>query len=257
MCLILFALGVSERYPLVLAANRDEYHDRPAAAAGYWPPENAVLGGRDLSAGGSWLAASRNGRLAAVTNHRNGTGRKGARSRGHLVSGFVEGNLEAAAHLDALAPVRSEYGGFNLLLWQRDGLRYTSNHGAGDQTVEPGVHGLSNDALDTPWPKVIVGTRRLTALLRRDTRDPADELLALLHDRAEAPDDALPNTGVTLEWERRLSAPFIVSEQYGTRATTVVLIDSEGRLTFVERSFDRQGEVSAEHRFLVNGFVSG
>lgn len=255
MCLILFALGVSARHPLILAGNRDEYHNRPTAAADFWPPAGQVLGGRDLTAGGSWLAVSRLGRLAAVTNHRDGSGRQGARSRGHLVSTFVSQDNEPGVHLQSLAAEAAEYGGYNLLLWNRQGMRYGSNRGATDIAVEPGVHGLSNDVLDTPWPKVTRGKQRLQALLAEEPPDPAVALFDLLADRAEAPEHALPRTGVSLDWERRLSAAFITSAQYGTRASTVVLVNAQGDLDFHERSFDPEGRLSDERRFHLGGFL--
>lgn len=256
MCLILFAVGVSPRYPLVLAGNRDEYHDRPTAPAAYWPPGEQVLGGRDLSAGGSWLAVSRRGRLAAVTNHRDGPGRTGPRSRGHLVSAFVDGDAPAAAHLDAIAPDHSAYGGFNLLLWQANTMRYGSNRGPANIEVTPGVHGLSNGLLDTPWPKLVSGVAGLQAALQRDTADPTDALLALLSNRTEASKDDLPATGIAPDWERRLSAAFIVTERYGTRASTVVLVDRSGALHFVERSFDPEGQPVGDQRFVMENFAS-
>lgn len=256
MCLILFAVGVSPRYPLILAGNRDEYHDRPTAAADYWPPDGQVLGGRDLSAGGSWLAVSRHGRLAAVTNHRDGSGQKAARSRGHLVSEFVGREAGTRDHLRSLAPIADEFGGYNLLLWDRHGMRYDSNRGARDVAVVAGVHGLSNGVLDTPWPKVTTGKQRLERLLTGDPEDPAPALFELLADRSEASDQSLPRTGVSLDWERRLSAAFITSRDYGTRASTVVLVDASGNLDLRERSFDQDGCLREERRFHIERFTA-
>lgn len=255
MCLILLALGVSARFPLVLVGNRDEYYERPTAPADFWAPQNNVLGGRDLGAGGTWLAVSRQGRLATVTNHRDGRPRPAPRSRGHLVSAFVDGSAAAADHLAAIAPAHQEYGGFNLLLWDGTELRYGSNRGAGDARVTPGVHGLSNDLLDTPWPKVVKGKQRLANLLQEDQEDLPAALFDLLGDRTEAPDHALPSMGVSLEWERRLSAAFIQAETYGTRASTVVLVDGSGTLTFAERSFDCEGRIDDERHFRIENFL--
>lgn len=249
MCLIAVAVDAHPRWRFVLAGNRDEFHARPTAAAGFLDADEHTYGGRDLQAGGGWLQVDRRGagRVAAVTNVRLGRPESAPRSRGALVSGFVEGEADAATYLSTLRPVASEYGRYNLLLW--DGAaHYASNHPAHRaRALEPGVHALSNADLDTPWPK----TEALRAAMRRwlaiDDRhtpregsDLLDPLFAALADPREADDVALPDTGVGRDWERRLSAAFIHGEAYGTRASTVVLVGADG-LWFEERRFGPNG----------------
>jgi len=240
--------------PLVMAANRDEFHGRPTAPADFWPTQPDVLGGRDLQAGGGWIALHRAGRLAAVTNHRDGAGMSAKRSRGQLVSDFVAGNRDAAAHLDGLHATRMEYGGFNLLLYDRFGMHYFSNRTAKRGTIAAGIHGMSNGLLDTPWPKVEAGKRRLRDLLGLPTDVLVQALFHLLADRSVALDSALPSTGVSHEQERMLSSAFILSPDYGTRASTVILLHANGRLDFAERSFDADGALTGERHYQLTGF---
>jgi uncharacterized protein with NRDE domain len=239
MCLILLALGVHSRYPFVLAANRDEFHRRPTAGARHWDDAPDVLGGRDLEQGGTWLALARRGAFGAVTNYRDPANRMGApRSRGYLVSDFVRGNASAREHVTEAVARGSEDDGFNLLAADTTGVWYGTNRGAIVRRLDPGVHGLSNHLLDTPWPKVRRAKAAMTGALGEDGTDLEAALLALLADDRPAPDDELPATGVGLDWERRLSPVFIRAENYGTRASTVVLIDRDGRARLVERTFD-------------------
>lgn len=247
MCLIAVAVDAHPRWRFVLAGNRDEFHARPTAAAGFLDADEATYGGRDLQAGGGWLQVDRRGRVAAVTNVRLGRAESAPRSRGALVAGFIADDATAAHYLDALAPIAADHGRYNLLLW--DGAaHYASNHPAHRTvTLSPGVHALSNADLDTPWPKTealrAAMARWLTAVDRRTPREGGDllePLFAALADSSEAPDAALPDTGVGLEWERRLSAAFIRGEAYGTRASTVLLVGDDG-LWFEERSFGPGG----------------
>lgn len=240
MCLIAVAVDAHPKWWLVLVSNRDEFHGRPTAPAG--PLPGGGFGGRDERAGGGWLQVAADGRIAAVTNVRDGFAEPQARSRGALVAGFVGGTDRAAAALDALDA--AAYGRFNLLLWDGD-LHWASNHPAWRRrALGPGVYAVSNAALDTPWPK----TERLRATLRAWLAGPGDDagpLFAALADRATAPDADLPSTGVPLEWERRLSAAFIVGDDYGTRASTVVRVGHDG-IAFEERRFG-PGGVSEGH----------
>lgn len=242
MCLILVALGAHERYPFVLAANRDEFHHRATAAAGHWSDEPSVFGGRDLEKGGSWLALSQRGALAAVTNYRDPTRKLAApQSRGLLVSSFVR-DTESAEDFVARALAHGElYDGFSLLAADASGVWYGSNRGGAAQRLGPGLHGLSNHLLDTPWPKVRRAKAALRTALQLDGPELADALFALLADDTPAPDAELPSTGVNLDWERQLSPIFIRMDGYGTRASTVVLIDRHGEARFLERSFDALG----------------
>jgi uncharacterized protein with NRDE domain len=239
MCLIAFALNAHPRYRFVLAANRDEFHARPTAAAAFHDDGDRVFGGRDLQAGGSWLLASRAGRIAAVTNVRTGLPEQAARSRGALVRDSLDGDADLATQWRESA---SAFGRYNLLCYADGQASYASNHpGFRAQTIEAGVHSLSNAALDTPWPK----TLRLRQVLQHwvaGDNDDIEPLLRALADPSIAPDHELPDTGVGMALERRLSAAFIVGEQYGTRASSIVLVDDTG-IRFVERSFGPNGSV--------------
>lgn len=250
MCLILFAWHAHPDYPLVLAANRDEFFARPTQTADAWPQSQAVVGGRDLEKGGSWLAVSAKGRLAAVTNYRDGTrAKRGSRSRGLLVSDFVLSDADAATYLARVREEEARYDGFNLLVTANGELLHYAKPGNIVSSVEPGVHGLSNHLLDTAWPKVQRGKSALAALLRESGEGLIDGLFEALSDTHVPSDDALPRTGVSLDWERLLSTAFIAAAEYGTRASTVVLTDRSGATTFVERNFGPGREVLEMRRF--------
>lgn len=236
MCLILLAWQAHPDYPLVVAANRDEYYSRRTAAADFWNDAPDVLAGRDLEAGGTWLGVTRSGRFAALTNYRDPARNKtGAPSRGELARRFLADGQTAENYLSELESCAHRYNGFNLVFGDLDGLWCFSNCGEGEQALAPGVYGLSNHLLDTPWPKVARGKSALNGALQAL---PDEALLfALLRDDSIAPDEALPRTGVSLEWERLLSAAFIHSPQYGTRSATVLLRDRSGRVRFIEQGF--------------------
>ena len=235
MCLVLFAYRHVPGYRLVLAANRDEFYARPTAPADFWADAPGLLAGRDLQAGGTWMGVTRAGRYAALTNYRDPTtARTGGPSRGSLVVDALRSPEPPPAFLDRLAPAAARYDGFNLLLGDADGLYYASNRDGRPRAVAPGLHGLSNHLLDTPWPKVRRGKAALADALREHPPDP-DRLLDLLADAEVAPDADLPNTGVGLAWERALSPLRIVTPDYGTRTSTVLLITDDGHVTFAER----------------------
>lgn len=248
MCLILFAVDAHPAYHLVVAANRDEWFDRPTAPAAFWDDAPAVLAGRDLEANGTWMGVTRGGRFAALTNFRDpAANRPGARSRGALVRDFLAGAGAAPDYLRAVAAEAERYNPFSLLVGDARGLFYFSNRAGAIVPVAPGVHGLSNHLLDVPWPKVRLGKSRLAERLRGEV-DP-DALLAALDDPVPAPDDALPRTGVALDWERDLSPVRIRTRDYGTRASTVLLVSRDGCVTFVERSFDAVGAATGTVRY--------
>jgi uncharacterized protein with NRDE domain len=243
MCLILFAHDAHPRYRLALAANRDEFHHRPTRPAAFWDDAPNVLAGRDLVEGGTWMGVTRGGRVAAVTNFRRGTsGRNEARSRGALVGDFLTGDARPETYARRMHAEGDAFNGFSLLVGDGPDLWFCSNAGGGVEPIAPGVHGLSNHLLDTPWPKVRNGRRAVAAELERETIDP-ERLLELLADRTIATDDELPETGVGLARERDLSPIFIAGREYGTRSSTVLLIERDGRIGFCERSYSAAGEV--------------
>ncbi len=245
MCLIAFAWGSHRRYPLVLIANRDEFHHRPAAAAGFDPEAAQVYGGRDLDRGGGWLQVSTRIRLATVTNVRAGPkAPEAARSRGWLVRDFVRGDCGAAKYAAALGSTAGEYGRFNLLLWDGAELVFASNHPDPTRApVSPGLHAMSNGAFDAPWPKSGHATRALEAWLASAQGGTGEigqaalaPLFVALADTTAAPDELLPDTGVGLALERALSPPFVSGERYGTRCSSVVLVGHD-HFVFAERRF--------------------
>lgn len=243
MCVLFIAWRYHPHYPLVLAANRDEFHHRPTAVATAWPGSADIVGGRDLQEGGSWLALSRGGRFAAITNVREPSRRQsGAPSRGQLVTDFLRDDRDARSWLGELANVATQYNGFNLLIGDGQELMYFSNRYPGSPTLLPsGIHGISNGLLNDPWPKVEQGKARLARLLATDQPD-CEAMLTMLRDTEPASDDQLPDTGVGLALERRLSPLFILDGQYGTRSSTVILVGSTGQGLLVERSFSPVGE---------------
>jgi len=237
MCLILFSYLKHPRYRLILAANRDEFYDRPTESAGFWEEDGNILAGKDLKLGGTWLGITRNGRFAAITNYREpGSFKPDAPSRGKLVSGFLEGTAAPCDYLRAAAASAGKYNGFNILVGDTDKLCYFSNRDGGVKELAPGLYGLSNHLLDTPWPKVQLGKRLLGAALDGDFRP--DELFRILRNSIRPDDSQLPDTGIGLDWERVLSTVFIKSPVYGTRSSTLVTVDYEGNVEFTERVFN-------------------
>ena len=244
MCLILFAHGAHPDYPLVIAANRDEYYRRPTAKAGFWQDHPNILAGRDLECMGTWLGVTRAGRFAALTNFRDPHERKtDAPSRGQLVSDFLESEREPREYLEEVATRAPQYKGFNLLAGDVDGVFYFCSRTASMHQVSRGIHGLSNHLLDTPWPKVARGKQRLQTALADEPNTEA--LLDLLHDREPAAESELPDTGVGADLERVLSPALIVSPQYGTRASTAVLFGGDGSVSFSERTILPGGDTGA------------
>ena len=252
MCLILLALDAHPDYPLVVAANRDEFYQRPTAAADFWTDAPTVIAGRDLLEGGTWLGLDRRGRFAAVTNYRQGRREAAApRSRGHLVRDFLISSAEPLEYLRGAEGDADRYNGFNLLAGDLHTLGYFSNRHGRPRVLPPGVYGLSNHLLDTAWPKVTSGKSTLAALLRRGEPQLTEALLELLADSSRPSDDLLPETGIGRDWERLLSSAFIVSDGYGTRSSTVVLVGRDRRALFVERSFGPEGAPAGTRRFEV------
>jgi uncharacterized protein with NRDE domain len=252
MCLIAFAWKAHPDYTLIVAANRDEWHDRPAAPAAWWNDHPQILAGRDLKAGGTWMGVTRSGRFAAVTNFRDPGDRKStARSRGELVTAFLLGDETPAAFLTATKEVAHDYNGFNLIVGHGTSLAYFGSSEGVIEILEPGVYALSNHTLNEPWPKVTMARSALDEALQAQMSEDARqmEICAILSDTTVAPDDVLPNTGVGIEWERVLSPALIVTEKYGTRASTILSVAKSGGVSFEERTRANDGSVSSVAKF--------
>lgn len=251
MCLIAFAYKLHPRYPLIFLGNRDEFHARPARPTQFWPEHPDLLGGQDLQAGGSWLGITRQGYLAAVTNFREPAVAPGPRSRGELVMDYLIRHLgQLDPFFNSIQHRLNEYSGFNLLLGRFDDLHYLSNRHpqAAPVRLTPGLYGLSNHLLDTPWPKLVRAKQALERQLTEPELDP-ESLLAILRDTTPAPDAELPDTGVGLAKERFLSPIFIQSPLYGTRASSLILIDQAQQVTFLEQNHTPSGSPGILQRF--------
>ncbi|MDO6565196.1 NRDE family protein [Amphritea sp. 1_MG-2023] len=245
MCLILFAYHYHPEYKLILIANRDEFYHRPTRPMQYWPDQPHLLAGKNLEQGGTWLGLTRNGRFSALTNYRNGLLQpQGYRSRGHLPLDFLLSDQRCDAfirHTNTQA-----FNGFNQLIDDGEQLCYLSNQADTLQPVPTGIHGISNAVFDTPWPKLVAAKQALKNTLDRQPFS-ADSLIQLMQDPTTYSDEELPNTGIAVALERQLSASFIRSEHYGTRATTALLIKHDGSTTVVEQNYDAQGTGERHH----------
>ncbi len=238
MCLIVFAYRSHPHYRLVLAANRDEFYARPTAAAGFWPEDPNMLAGRDLRGNGTWCGVTRSGRFAAVTNFRDPTSvKQNARSRGLVVSDFLRGRAESREYLRNIIKTRGEYNEFNLLVGEVNALYYYASRTNECRSLAPGIYGLSNHLLDTPWPKVERAKRALQSALAPPAEIQPESLFNILSDRTIAEDALLPRTGVGPELEKALSPAFIISPGYGTRSSTVLMVSDQNHATFMERTF--------------------
>ena len=245
MCLLIFSHRTDPRYPLVLAANRDEFHARPTAASAFWPEHPDLLAGRDLAQGGTWMGLTRQGRLAAITNYRDPARTAPApRSRGELPLDYLTGNQDAESFLLELLPRAHEYAGFNLLVGTVDKLWYLTNSlppgACKPQRLQPGLYGLSNARLNTPWPKVVLGKNRLRALLEREELNHT-ALAEVVGERQLADPDELRRQGLDQGMDPVLSAQFITMGTYGTRSSTTLWIDGKGLARWRESSFDALG----------------
>jgi uncharacterized protein with NRDE domain len=246
MCLIVLAWQAHPDFPLIVAANRDEFHARPTEAATWWPEYPDMLAGRDLQAGGTWLAITRSGRFATVTNYREQSfTRIDHRTRGELAVQFVTGNQSPAQIVARI--VGDVYDGFNVMVGNRDGVSYISNRGDPQENLDPGIYGLSNAALDTPWAKVRRSKQRMQQLIDHDQVSEAT-LLDLLADRHTVDEDDFAEH-LPAEQARAITAPFIVTESYGTRSSTVLLRHRSGRCVLAESRFDSRGQAVGQSRY--------
>jgi uncharacterized protein with NRDE domain len=254
MCLLVLAWQVHPRYRLVVAANRDEFYERPTVAMARWPAPDDIIAGRDLRAGGTWLAMDRDRRFGIVTNFRElQPPSPGATSRGNLIPGYLRNTAGAGGYLRELETTATAYSGFNLLLTDENTLWYGSNRAGRFATaLSPGIYGLSNELLDTPWPKLQRVRRRFDPLLTQPGEVSKDELFAILADTTQAGiDERLPQTGLSRDWEQVLSSPFISTEGYGTRCSTIVMVEKTGAVSLTERRFGSQGTPIGETEFLL------
>jgi uncharacterized protein with NRDE domain len=249
MCLITFHYNEHPNYPLIVVTNRDEFYERPTAQAHFWEDNPAILAGRDLSRLGTWLGITKTGRFAALTNYREpGEESINKKSRGDIIRNFLTADGTTAEFMEMLEKTKDQYAGFNLIAGRLGELVYFSNRQDGISQIPAGTHGLSNHLLNTPWPKVVKGKTRLRKYVLQQEELETDSLFKVLSDETPAPDEELPNTGVELELERQLSSQFIKLPHYGTRSSTVLLIDSHQSVTFVERTYVKGSQID-ERKF--------
>ncbi len=250
MCLVIIAWQQHADYPLILAGNRDEFHSRPTKDARVWSDHPNIIGGRDLQAGGTWLAVHRNGRIATVTNFRDAQLEPaGFRSRGHLVTEFLLGTSGPLEYLKSIDG--DSYAGFNLLVGDRRSLAYRSNRGGKAKELGAGVYGLSNALLDSKWDKVLRSKQSMLDLLGKDKINET-ELFRLLNDREKAPVENIESTRLPFATAHAISAPFIVLPDYGTRSSSIAILDTRGSWQFSERRFDVAGNAVGNTRFIMS-----
>jgi uncharacterized protein with NRDE domain len=256
MCLILLSYKKHPDYRLILAANRDEFYNRPTAPLDYWADYPDMLAGRDLKDNGTWLGVTRSGRIAAITNYRDPAApMQNAPSRGILTRNYLITNSPPQSYLKEVSKKANTYNGFNLIVGDASGLYYYSNRATRVHKLKPGLYGMSNHLLDTSWPKVKKGKIRLQGQLNGKEKIDLEKVFEILSDRSLAPDDELPDTGVGLHRERMLSPLFIISPDYGTRSSSVVLIDKSGQVTFRERTFFITGNELKEGKTRKSSFM--
>ncbi len=239
MCLIFFSINNHPTYKLIVAANRDEFYNRKTAPANYWEDNPKILGGRDLEAGGTWMGITKSGRISLITNYRDSSNiNPQAPSRGQLVSDYLDN--EVLNPVDCLQQIEKRakaYNGFNLVVGNPDSLWYFSNYGEGIKKITSGLFGLSNHLLETPWPKVMRGKEQLKPIFDHATIN-TEDIFKVLYDSEQGVDENLPDTGVGIERERVLSSMFIKSTGYGTRCSTILLIDKSNHVSFLERIYN-------------------
>ncbi|MEX0724415.1 MAG: NRDE family protein [Gracilimonas sp.] len=240
MCLITFAYKDHPKYNLILAGNRDEFYGRPTRKAQFWTEEDHpnILAGKDLEGGGTWLGVHKDGRWGALTNYRDPKIEKeDPPSRGELVLDYLSSGKSAMDYLQEVTQKADKYNGFNLLLWDTKGFYHYSNQNKRVTNISDGIHGISNALLDTPWPKLTSANRQLKTITDQNEID-KEQLFELLKDETKASEDELPVTGIPRDLEKAVSSIFIKTENYGSRCSTVLLIDKKGNVDFTERSYE-------------------
>jgi len=244
MCLILFAYDVHPHYRLILAANRDEFYSRPSAPLHFWEDYPEISAGRDLKQMGTWLGITRQGRLAMLTNYRNPARiQQNAPTRGNLVADFLKGRMSPREYLQAIGADVKKFNGFNLIVGDLHDLYYASNCGEWCRPLQPGIYGLSNHVLNTPWPKVRTGLARLKRVVTGHGHLVFDEIEEILKNQAVPADEELPDTGVGLVWERLLASIFISGTGYGTRCSSILTVEKNGHVVFKEITWSSEESV--------------
>ncbi|KUO71532.1 MAG: hypothetical protein APF81_11190 [Desulfosporosinus sp. BRH_c37] len=260
MCLLFIAYDCHPRYRFILAANRDEYYRRPTDSARFWETHPWVLAGRDLEMLGTWMGITRSGRFAALTNFRDPSAQIiDPKSRGMLVSNFLCSNESPVKYMQEVANQRTLFNPFNLLVGDASKLLYFNKLSSKALALKPGIYGLSNHFLDTPWPKVQKGKQALANYLKKKTLIEPQPLFEILADTELAQDHELPDTGISQELERFLSSTFIQGADYGTRSSTVLLIDRNNHVIFKEKSFipGQEHSVEVNHEFDLSNMQTG
>lgn len=241
MCLITFAYNDHPKYRLILAANRDEFYGRPTRKAQFWNEEGHpdILAGKDLEAGGTWMGISTSGKWAALTNYRDPNWKhENPISRGEIVLNYLKSNISSKMYVDELRDNAHKYIGFNVLVGDSDGILHYSNFDDKGKEIPPGIHGVSNALLDTPWPKLEWAKSSLKKSILQDQLN-REDIFTFLNNDVQADDDQLPDTGIPHEWEKAVSSLFIKTEKYGTRSSSILLINHSGNIEFTERRFIR------------------
>ncbi len=242
MCLIVIATQIHPLYPLIIAANRDEFYHRPTAPLAFWQDQPGILAGRDLEQNGTWLGITKTGRFSSITNFRDPSLMgSAAPSRGLLVSNFLASDQRPEEYLQAINNSGKKYNGFNLIVGDMNQLWWYSNKKNDIVKIKPGIHVISNHLMNTPWPKTLKAKGGMQEICRENTVIDPEDIFQILADKSHPPDNELPDTGVGLEWERLLSSVFISSDIYGTRSSAVILAEPSGQITFTERTFKSKG----------------
>lgn len=249
MCTVLFAYQKHPKYDLIVAANRDEFYERPTAEAHFWGDHPNVLAGRDLEKMGTWMGVTTSGRFSALTNYRDPNEKlSGKLSRGRLVADILIDEIHLKDYLHKIRKTSDSFSGFNLIVGDMNELYYFSNIGNQLLKIDRGIHGVSNHLLNTNWPKVNMGKQKLKEIITKNEEEMIEELLELLRNNKQFPDELLPHTGVSLDWERKLSSLFIESDSYGTRSSTIILMNKT-EIRFVERVYSKTG--SSEQTYAI------